>query len=134
FYTWSLEQARLLRAARWDAVDRENVAEEIESSGREQFAKLESGLRVLLTHMLQWDHQPERRTRSWAMSIKAERMAVGRVLDVNPGLKPRLTEATRFGYQSARIEAALETGLEEQTFPEQCPYSWQDITAREFSL
>jgi hypothetical protein len=134
FYTWSLEQARLVREARWDAVDRENVAEEIESSGREQFAKLESALRVLLTHMLQWDHQPERRTRSWVLSIKAQRMAVGRVLDVNPGLKPRLTEATRFGYQSARIEAALETGLEEQTFPEQCPYSWQDITAREFSL
>jgi hypothetical protein len=33
FYTWSLEQARLLREGRLDALDRENVAEEIESAG-----------------------------------------------------------------------------------------------------
>src|SRR5215210_3468992 len=71
FYTWSLEQARLVRDGRWDVVDRENVAEEIESLGREQFAKPESALRVLLTHMLKWDRQPERRSRSWILSIKA---------------------------------------------------------------
>ena len=35
FYSWSLEQARLVREGRWDAVDRANVAEEIESLGRE---------------------------------------------------------------------------------------------------
>ena len=33
FYTWSQEQARLLREGRWDGVDRENVAEEMESWG-----------------------------------------------------------------------------------------------------
>src|SRR5258708_24306963 len=40
FYNWSLEQARLAREGRWDAVDRDNVAEEIESLGREQFNRL----------------------------------------------------------------------------------------------
>lgn len=134
FYTWSLEQARLVREGRWDSVDRENLAEEIESLGREQFAKLESALRILLMHMLKWDHQPERRTRSWVLSIKAQRIIVQRVLDMNPGLKSRVSEATKFGYESARIEAALESGLDERSFPEQCPYSWQDIVAREFSL
>ena len=48
FYSWSIEQARLIREGRWAAVDRENVAEEIESLGREQFAKLESAIHVLL--------------------------------------------------------------------------------------
>ena len=51
-YTWSQEQARLIRAGQLDAIDRENVAEEIESLGREQFNKLESALRVLLVHFL----------------------------------------------------------------------------------
>src|SRR5262249_24097832 len=37
FYSWSLEQARLLREGQWAQIDRENVAEEIESLGREQF-------------------------------------------------------------------------------------------------
>jgi hypothetical protein len=55
FYSWLMEQASHLRAGRWEALDRENLAEEIESLGREQFNKLESALRVLMMHMLKWD-------------------------------------------------------------------------------
>lgn len=73
FYSWSIEQARLLRAGRFEALDRENVAEEIELLGREQFNKLESAFRVLLLHMLKWDHQPDLRSRSWALSIETQR-------------------------------------------------------------
>ena len=134
FYTWSLEQARLVRDGRWHAVDRENVAEEIESLGGEQFAKLESGLRALLMHMLKWDHQPERRSRSWVLSIKAQRIAVRRVMDTNPGLGPHVPEAIRFAFEAARVEAAREIDLDEHVFPERCPYSWEDIVGREFSL
>jgi len=70
FYSWLMEQAQHVRAGRWDAIDRENLAEEIESLGREQFNKLESALRVLLVHILKWDHQPRRRTGSWVITIK----------------------------------------------------------------
>ena len=56
FYSWLMEQARHVREGRLDAVDRENLAEEIESLGREQFNKLESALRVLLLYILKWDH------------------------------------------------------------------------------
>src|SRR5215217_786908 len=123
-YTWAFEQARFVRDGCWDAIDRKNLGEEIESLGREQFAKLESALRVLLMHMLKWDHQPERRTRSWALSIKAQRIAVRRLMDINPALAPRVPEAIRFGYEAARVEAARETELDEDIFPQQCPYSW----------
>ena len=33
FYSWLMEQARLVREGRWDALDRENLAEEIEILG-----------------------------------------------------------------------------------------------------
>ena len=33
----------------------------------------------------------------------------------------------------ARIEAAKETGLEKNEFPEECPYTWNDFVAREFT-
>src|SRR5215204_3440020 len=134
FYSWLMQQARLIREGRWERVDRENVAEEIESLGREQFNKLESALRVLLTHMLKWDHQSTHRGRSWSLSIKAQRIALRRVIEVNPGLKPRIDEATAPAYERARVEAARETGLEEEIFPQQCPYSWDDITTRDFSF
>jgi hypothetical protein len=133
FYTWAFEQARLLREGGWEALDRENVAEEIESLGREQYAKLRSAIRVLLMHMLKWDFQPERRSRSWALTISAQRVDLEDVLEGNTGLKPRIEVAMREAYRRARIEAALETGLELGPFPAECPYSWADITQREFS-
>src|ERR1700736_1558523 len=80
FYTWSLEQARLVREGRWDAVDRANVAEESEALGREQFNKLASALRVLTLHMLKWDHQPELQSRSWVLSIETQRLELGDVI------------------------------------------------------
>src|SRR5437764_12038298 len=79
FYSWLMEQARHVRDGRWDALDRDNLAEEIESLGREQFNKLESALRVLMTHMLKWDHQPSRRSRSWSLSIEAQRLRLDNV-------------------------------------------------------
>ena len=134
FYSWLMEQARLVREGRFEALDRENLAEEIESLGREQFNKLESALRVLLTHMLKWDHQPEKRSRSWSLSIRDQRLALDDVLADNPGLKPRIGEAMTRGYRRARVQAAKETGLEEKVFPEACPYSFEDVVSREFAL
>jgi len=58
FYSWSQEQGRLGARRTLERGRPENVAEEIESLGREQFNKLESAFRVLLMHMLKWDHQP----------------------------------------------------------------------------
>jgi hypothetical protein len=129
-----MEQARAVREGRWGAVDRENLAEEIESLGREQFNKLESALRVLLLHILKWDHQPQLRSRSWALSIQAQRLEIEDVLSDNPGLKPRIAEALARAYRRARIEAAKETGLDETTFADVCPYSFDEIVVRTFAL
>jgi hypothetical protein len=134
FYSWLMEQARHVREGQWNAVDRENLAEEIESLGREQFNKLESALRVLLLHILKWDHQPARRSRSWALSIQQQRFEIDDVLSDNPGLKPRLAEALARAYRKARVQAVKETELEESRFPESCPYSFEDLVSREFSL
>lgn len=132
FYAWSQEQGRLVREGRWNEVDRENIAEEIESLGREQFNKLESALRVLLMHMLKWDHQPERRSRSWANSIATQRLDLNDVLADNPGLRPRIDEAILRAFRKARIEASTETGLARAKFSEACPYSFDDIASRAF--
>jgi hypothetical protein len=133
FYSWLLEQARYLREGRFDALDRDNLAEEIESLGREQFNKLVSALRVLMLHVLKWDHQPALRSRSWVLSIEEQRLEIADVLADNPGLRPRIGEAIARAYRRARIEAAKETGLDESVFPIACPYSFNDIVSRTFS-
>ena len=132
FYSWSLEQARLVRQRRWHEVDCDNVADEIELLGRERFNKLESALRVLMLHMLKWDHRPDRRSRSWSLTIRRQRLEIDDVLADNPALKSRTDEAVARAYRKARLEAAGETGVDEASFPDLCPYSWSDIVSRAF--
>ena len=131
-HAWSQEQAALLRAGRLHEIDAENIAEEILDVGRNEYDKLESALRVLLTHMLKWDHQPERRSRSWENTMAEQRRRAQRQLGENPSLKPRLEEAIREGYWSARRQASSEMDVNLGTFPESCPYDWQAITTRPF--
>jgi len=133
FYSWTQEQARLVRAGQWARVDRENVAEEIESLGRTEFNKLESALRIILLHMLKWDHQPARRSRSWALSISQQRLELDDVLADNPGLRPRIDDAIARAFRKARLQAVQQTNLNETQFPVACPYSWDDLVSREFS-
>ena len=133
FYSWLMEQARHLRDGRFDALDRDNLAEEIESAGAEQFNKLVSALRVLMAHMLKWDHQPSLRSRSWVLSVEEQRLEIADVLSDNPGLKPRIGEAIARAYRRARIEAAKETGLDEAEFAATCPYSFDDLMSRVFA-
>src|SRR3954467_13385571 len=111
FYTWALEQAASIREGRLAEVDRENVAEELEGLARSEFSKLVSFYRVVLLHMLKWEHQPNLRSRSWANSIELHRLPPPEILGDNPGLRSRLDETFTRAYRVARLEAVRETGL-----------------------
>lgn len=129
-YTWAVEQAALLRAGKITEADALNIAEELDDVGNEQYDKLESALRVILTHLLKWDHQPEKRSRSWRTSIEVQRKHFAKVLRKNPGLKPLVGEAVAEAYGDARLEAAGEIDRDENTFPKLCPYSLSAIIER----
>jgi hypothetical protein len=129
-YTWARETAALLREGRLGELDLGAVAEEIDDVGEEQYLRLESALRVLLHHLLKWDHQPAARNRSWAISVREQRRRVERQLRKNPGLKGRLDEALADAYEDARDEAARETGLPTRAFPADSPYAFAEIMER----
>jgi hypothetical protein len=129
-YSWAMEQAALLRTGRTAEIDAANIAEELDDVGNEQYDKLESALRIILLHLLKWDHQPERRSRSWRASIVVQRNHVQRVLRKNPGLKPHIDEALGHAYTDALVMAGAQTQLDESLFPARCPYSWEQIMQR----
>jgi hypothetical protein len=125
-YGWAMAQARFLREQRLEAIDWENVAEEIESMGRGERKSAESQLRIVLMHRLKWMHQPTHRGRSWQNSIGEHLRRFDRVMSENPSLKPKLDSIRAEAYREARYEASQETGLDIDTFPEEPP-SWDAI-------
>ncbi|WP_448204695.1 DUF29 domain-containing protein [Azospirillum sp. sgz302134] len=132
FYAWAIEQAALLRAGKLDAVDIENIAEEIESMGRSEKRELVNRLTVLLLHLLKWQFQPALRGSSWRLTIKEQRIRLASHLADNPSLKGKLPEAMTDAYRLALIEAERETGLDESTFPASCPWTFADLMNNNF--
>jgi Domain of unknown function DUF29 len=120
---WCAEQAARLRGGDFSGLDSENIAEEIESLGRSERREIESRLQVLLLHLLKWSYQPEKRSGSWRGSIAESRRNIGRLLAESPSLKTHPAAVLSEEYAFARFKAAAETGVEEDLFPAECPFS-----------
>jgi hypothetical protein len=129
-YGWVEDQVALLKAGRLSEIDAVNIADELGDVGGEQYDKLESAVRVILLHLLKWDFQSERRSRSWVLSVGEHRRRIVRILQKNPSLRPKLEEAIREAYEDARGDAMNETGLAAAVFPRECPYDWSAVTTR----
>ena len=132
FYAWANEQGRLLREGRFTEADIANIIEEIESLGRSEMRELVSRLEVLLLHLLKWQCQPNLQGASWRFSIEAQRPRIIDHLDDNPSLKSRLSEAVARAYRAARLDAVKETGLPRRTFPETCPWTFEQMMDETF--
>lgn len=126
YYGWTREQAEALQRRSPNELDWENLREEVEGLGKQQRSELYSHLKVLLQHLLKWRYQENRRSRSWSLSIKEQRVEADRIVQANPSLKPELSDVMREAYRAARLAAARETRLPETTFPEQSPFSVED--------
>ncbi len=127
FYAWTNEQAALLRAGRLSEVDVAHVAEEIESIGRGERRELVSRLAVLLLHLLKWAQQPDRRSKSWRLTIEEQRRQLARHLRDDPSLAASLDEAMRDAYGDAVLRAERETELPRDMFPWSCPWSFEQV-------
>lgn len=125
FYAWAEQQAALLRAGNLAAADIELIAEEIESMGRSEKRELLSRLEVLLMHLLKWRHQPSHRGASWEASIANTRDQIADHLADNPSLKAKLPEFMETAYRRAARQARVETGLAASTFPDGCPWPFE---------
>lgn len=132
FARWSAEQAALLRAGRFDAVDLENVAEEIESLGRSDRREIRNRQEVLLRHLLKWEFQPDKRKAGWRSTILEQRRQIKLLIEESPSLQAYPVSQLAWCYGLARSKAADEAGLPESMFPEECPYEARQILDEAF--
>ena len=126
---WANEQARLLRAGRFDLLDIEHLAGEIEDVGKSEQRELAARMAVFLTHLLKWAHQPQRRGAGWECTIREQRRALARRLQKTPSLRGCLTDPDWWSdtWLDARTDAAKEIGMGFDVFPSVCPWTASEV-------
>lgn len=127
FFDWTTMQASLLKKGEYKKLDIDHLVEEIEALGRSERRTLESHLANLFLHLLKIKYQPGKHTRSWDLSIKNADYHAKKVYQQNPSLKQHLPDIFADAYYTAKLKACDETGLEEDVFPEKCPWKVKDI-------
>ncbi len=127
FYAWTQEQAKLLRDGVWDRLDIVNLVEEIESLGKQQRQELRNRLGILLGYLLKWEFQPNKRSKSWFITLREQRRRSLQLVKENPSLKPYLPEALKEAYQDGIDLAVRETPLKDRDLPPECLYTLEEI-------
>ncbi|GAB3470116.1 DUF29 domain-containing protein [Massilia terrae] len=84
---WASEQAALLRAGQFDAIDALHIADEIKDVARSAKCELGSELIALIAQLLQWKYLPGGQCGSWELGIDVQRRAIRYLLDTTPSLK-----------------------------------------------
>lgn len=132
YFSWLVRQVHLLCFKQRDVVDLVNLAEEIEDMGRNTQHAIESIMRVIMWHLLKWHFQPQRRSKSWQLTLNEHRQRLQVAFAKNPSLRPYAQQILVDVYHSARRRATLETSLPLNTFPDTCPFGLEQVLDEHF--
>ena len=127
FNLWLEQTVNHLKKGNLQALDLDNLIEEISDMGRNNRREVFSRLKVLLIHLLKWQYQPEKRTNSWINTIDEQREQLELILRDSPSLKPYLADIFAECYQKAVRGMVNETNLPKETFPIDCPFSQEQV-------
>ena len=135
-WAWARAQARALRTRDLDAIDWDNVIEEIEAVGRAERSAVSSAIGVILEHLLKIQHGLRSEPKAgWARTIRTQRRKLAKVLRKNPSLAPEVGRLIADEYADARADALDSFEEHEEAsiahyrdaLPRDCPYSETDV-------
>lgn len=117
---WVEITLKQLQEQNFEAVDWENLIEEVADLSRREKRKLENLLNRLLEHLLKlgyWVVERDNNDGHWRSEIRNFRKQIKRELKASPSLKPYLLEIFDECYQDAREIVADRSKLPIETFP-----------------
>jgi hypothetical protein len=132
FHAWAITQSELLRQRRFHELDMDYLIDEIEDMGKSERRVIESQLERLLHHLLKWQYQPEHRSGSWSGPLWEARKQISKQIKRNPSLQDYPQQVLADAYEITRIRASAETGFKEELFPENPPYSVEEVLEETF--
>ena len=127
---WLEMMAQLVTERRLQELDYEHLGEYLSDMARRDRREVYSRLAILLTHLLEWEYQPERRSGSWRGTILEQRSEL-RLLLESGTLHNHAIASLAGAYQDARGRASAETGLPIETFPEGWSRPFDELISRE---
>ena len=87
-------------------------AEELtEALGRSEERAFKSQMTRLMMHIIKWKIEPQRRSRSWVVSIENARIEIADILEYEPYLKPKIPILWEKCFKRACRVAEKETGI-----------------------
>jgi hypothetical protein len=129
FPLWAERQAELLRTRRFEALDLDNLIEEVEDLSRRHRDEVESYARTILEHLLKLAHSPASRPRrGWLVTVDKQRPQLAHKLTTT--LRNHLRDALPRLYDDlrrpmTRMLAGDRPSL--QVLPDSCPYTLEQI-------
>jgi hypothetical protein len=132
FYGWAIANALLLKQGKLKEADMEHIIEELEEMGRSEKGQLINRLSILIAHLLKWQLQPDFRGRSWSGTIKEQRYKIERLVQENPSLKSKISQAMQEGFLDSKAIIEKETPIDLKLLPSECPYTFEQCLDDEF--
>jgi Domain of unknown function DUF29 len=123
---WLEQMAELIRNRQIDQLDLTNLAEYLDDMARRDRREVQSRLTTLLAHILKWLYQPERRSGGWHATVLHQQFELADMASSGV-LRTHAEAVLDHSYANAIKQAAVETGLSQDTFPKQCPYSIEEL-------
>jgi hypothetical protein len=109
-----------------------SVSPKIEDMGKREERELLRQLTVLVTHLLNWTWQADKRPPGWQSTMATQRAEIHRLRRQSPSLKTVIPASVADVYPDAMEAASIETGLPARSFPASCPFSVEQILERTF--
>ena len=129
---WLDAMADLIRNRDLAAMDLDSLGEYLTDMATSDRRAVKNRLVALLAHLLKWEHQKTKRSRSWRTTILNQRR---KLVDIagRGVLRVHADAVLPEAYGDAIELAMSETNLPRSSFPETCPYTVEGLLTMDLS-
>ena len=123
---WLEVMAELVEQRRFQEMDFPHLSEFLNDMAKRDRREVFSRLVVLLSHLLKWEYQADKRAGSWRGTIREQRRELRQLLESGT-LKNHAESVLADAYAEARRQAADETEYALEVFPSERPWGLDEL-------
>jgi hypothetical protein len=135
FYQWIETTVKNLENKEYEAIDWENLIEEVASLGRSEKRRIDSLLTRLLEHLLKlayWDSEKLNNANHWRKEIRNFRIQLNKALKDSPSLKSFANSILTECYQDACKLFSDHSAIDLKSLPNQLSYNLEQVLDENF--